>query len=266
MSRLPQTLAVLAAVAVVLTGCAPSNSADAGATNAGAPTASGLEPQTLSVYAAASLSGPFDELATLLEQQNPALDVQISYDGSSTLATQIAAGAPADVFASADQKNLQPLADSGLVGPGRLFAGNTLRIAVAPGNPLQIEALKDLTRPGVITVLCAVLVPCGAASATLLANAGVTLTPASEEQNVTAVVTKIAGGEADAGLVYATDVAANPGRIEGVTPAGADAVVGHYPISVVADSEHAAAAQAFVDLVLSPAGQSVLAAHGFLAP
>ncbi|TFB67470.1 molybdate ABC transporter substrate-binding protein [Cryobacterium sp. Hz9] len=261
MSRLPQALAVLAVLALALTGCAPSNAADTVE-----PTATGLEPQTLSVYAAASLTGAFDEMAALLERENPAVDVQVSYDGSSTLATQIAAGAPADVFASADQKNMQPLADDALVGPATLFAGNTLRIAVAPGNPLRIENLADLARAGVITVLCAAQVPCGAASAALLSNAGVTLSPASEEQNVTAVVTKIASGEADAGLVYATDVAANPGRIDGVTPAGASEVVGHYPIAVVAGSAHAEAGQAFVDLVLSPAGQAVLSAHGFLAP
>ena len=259
MTRLPQALAALAVLALAITGCAPSNGPDNGEPNVG------LEPQTLSVYAAASLNPAFDELATLLEDENPAVDVRITYDGSSTLATQIAAGAPADVFASADQKNMQPLSDDGLTGPATLFAGNTLRIAVAPGNPLKISNLEDLARPGVITVLCAAQVPCGAASATLLANAGVTLVPASEEQNVTAVVTKIAGGEADAGLVYATDVAANPDRVQGVTPAGAGAVVGHYPIAVVG-SAHAAAAQAFVDLVLSPAGQAVLAAHGFLAP
>ena len=259
MSRLPQALAVLAALA--LTGCA-SAAPHTGGTGS---SADGLAPQPLIVYAAASLNPTFDELATLLEQQNRGLDVQVTYDGSSTLATQIAAGAPADVFASADQNTMQPLRADGLTGPATLFAGNTLRIAVAPGNPLRIENLADLARPDVITVLCAAQVPCGAASATLLANAGVALTPASEEQNVSAVVTKIAGGEADAGLVYATDVTANPGRVEGVTTAGARAVVGHYAIAVV-DGARAEAAQAFVELVLSPAGQSLLAAHGFLAP
>jgi molybdate transport system substrate-binding protein len=253
-------VAVLTVLALTLAGCAVSNAADTGALG------DSRGAQTLSVYAAASLTGAFDELATLLEEEDPSVDVQITYDGSSTLATQIAAGAPADVFASADHKNMQPLRDEGLTGPATLFAGNTLRIAVAIGNPLKIDNLADLARPGVITVLCAVQVPCGAASAAVLANAGVTLSPASEEQNVTAVVTKVAAGEADAGLVYATDVAANPGRVEGVTPAGANAVVGHYPIAVVAGSAHGDAAQAFVDLVLSPAGQSVLAAHGFLAP
>jgi len=262
-SRLPHALVAVAVLALALTGCASTDAAPAATTDA---TDRALESQTLSVYAAASLSGAFDDLADLFEQTNPAVAVQVTYDGSSTLATQIAAGAPADVFASADQKNLQRLGEQGLTGPGTLFAGNTLRIAVAPGNPLQIESLKDLARPGVITVLCAAQVPCGAASAALLANAGVTVTPASEEQNVSAVVTKVAGGEADAGLVYATDIVANPGRIAGVTPAGADAVVGQYPIAVVEGSPHAVAAQAFVDLVLSPAGQALLAARGFLAP
>ena len=253
MNHLPRALIILGVLA--LTGCAPATTAD-----------TARERVTLKIYAAASLAVAFDEIAARIEDENPAVDVQITYDGSSTLATQIAAGAPADVFASADRKNMQPLADDGLIGPATLFAGNSLSIAVAPGNPLQIDDLADLARPGVITVLCAAQVPCGAASAALLANAGITLTPASEEQNVTAVVTKIAGGEADAGLVYATDVAANPGRLDGVTPAGASAVIGHYPIAVVADSAHAEPAQAFVDLVLSPAGQAVLASHGFLAP
>lgn len=264
MSRRPHALTLLAVLALVLTGCAPSGADETGAT--GTPADNAPTSQDLAVYAAASLAPAFDEIAALLERQDPSVDVQISYDGSATLATQIRAGAPADVFASADQRTMQPLSDDGLTGPTTLFAANTLRIAVAPGNPLAIETLADLARPGVITVVCAAQVPCGAASAVLLAQAGVALTPASEEQNVTAVVTKIAGGEADAGLVYATDVAANPGRIDEVTPAGANTVVGHYPIAVVADSAHAAAARVFVDLVLSPAGQAVLAAHGFLAP
>jgi len=259
-NRFPRALTVLAVLALTLTGCAES-------TSSGTPApGDSLGAQSLSVYAASSLAPAFDEIGALLKQQNPSVDVQVTYDGSSTLATQIAAGAPADVFASADQKNMQPLRDDGLTGPTTLFAGNTLRIAVAPGNPLKIATLADLARPGVITVVCAAQVPCGAAATALLSNANVTLAPASEEQNVTAVVTKVARLEADAGLVYATDIAANPDRIEGVTPAGTDAVVGHYPIAVIAESPHAEAAQAFVDLVLSPAGQAVLAAHGFLAP
>ncbi|MBG6213885.1 MAG: molybdate ABC transporter substrate-binding protein [Cryobacterium sp.] len=249
--------AVVAASLALLAGCAAP-------TPASSPTAQA--PQTLTIYAAASLSGVFDTLAAQLTTDNPSITVETNYDGSSTLVTQISEGAPADVFASADTRNMDALAADNLVGPSMLFASNTLRIAVAPGNPLGINTLSDLARPNVISVLCAPQVPCGTASATLLGNAGVTLSPASEEQSVTAVVTKVAEGIADAGLVYATDIAANPDRIEGVTPAGAADVVAHYPITIVSDSAHAAAAQAFIDLVLSPKGQSILAAAGFLAP
>ncbi|TFD46691.1 molybdate ABC transporter substrate-binding protein, partial [Cryobacterium frigoriphilum] len=249
-----------------LGGCATTGTPAPNLAPGAAAPGAALENQTLTVYAAASLTAAFDELATLMEQQNPAVEVEVTYDGSSTLVTQIEAGAPADVFASADEKNMAVLTRQSLVDTATLFASNTLRIAVAPGNPLGIDALDDLTKPGLITVLCAPQVPCGAASAALLGNAEVAVTAASEEQNVTAVVTKVAEGEADAGLVYATDIAANPDRLEGVTPAGADAVVGRYPIGVVADSPHAAAAQAFVDLVLSDAGQAVLAQKGFLSP
>ncbi|RJT90873.1 molybdate ABC transporter substrate-binding protein [Cryobacterium melibiosiphilum] len=266
MRRATVTAAVLAALILALGGCATTGTPAPDTVPGAAAPGAALGPQTLTVYAAASLTAAFDDLAMLMEQQNPSVEVDVTYDGSATLATQIESGAPADVFASADEKNMTVLTEQSLVGPATLFAANTLRIAVAPGNPRGIETLDDLAEPNTITVLCAPQVPCGAASAALLANASVTVTAASEEQNVTAVVTKVAEGEADAGLVYATDIAANPDRLEGITPAGADAVVGHYPIGVVAGSRHAAAAQAFVDLVLSEQGQAVLGAAGFLAP
>ena len=250
-------LAVAAAFILALTGCSPT--AAPGSTD---DTAS----ETVTVYAAASLGVAFIDLAALFEEQNPGITVATNFDGSATLATQIEQGAPADVFATADTATLDTLAADGLIDNPTLFAANTLVIAVAPGNPLGITGLSDLARTDVTTVLCAAGVPCGAASATLLDRAGVTLTPASEEQNVTAVVTKVASGEADAGLVYATDLAANPDRLDGVTPEGASDVVSHYPIGVVSDTAQPGAAQAFVDLVLSDAGQAVLARHGFLAP
>jgi molybdate transport system substrate-binding protein len=183
------------------------------------------------------------------------------YDGSSTLATQIGEGAPADVFASADEKNMSKVAAQ--APDPQLFAGNTLVIAVPKGNPGGVATLADLAR--VTTVLCAPEVPCGAASATLLSNADVRVTPASSEQNVTAVLTKVAAGEADAGLVYATDV---NGRddVETIVPAGADAVVNRYPIAAMTDAPNPAAAAAFVAFVLGEDGQRVLADAGFRAP
>lgn len=220
----------------------------------------------LTIFAAASLGGAFDELATEFMERNPSLEVlPISYDGSSTLATQLIEGAPADVFASADENNMQKVVDEGLAASPQLFASNTLVIAVPSGNPGGVSAIEDLADPALTVVLCAPEVPCGAASETLLTAAGVTATPASLEQNVTAVLTKVAAGEADAGLVYATDVLAND-EVQGIAAAGADDVVNHYPVTALTDSANPAAAAAFVAFVLSADGQAVLEDFGFGAP
>jgi molybdate transport system substrate-binding protein len=215
----------------------------------------------LTVYAAASLSGAFDEIGDAFEQENPEVRFTGVYDGSSTLVTQLLEGAPADVFASADEANMRKLEDAA-VDP-TLFASNTLVIAVPAGNPGGVETLDDLA--DVTTVLCAPEVPCGAASATLLSNAGVTVEAASLEQNVTAVLTKVAASEADAGLVYATDVIGRD-DVEAIVPDGADEVVNHYPIAALSEASNSAGAEEFVDFVLSDEGQRILADHGFGAP
>ena len=218
-------------------------------------------PTTISVSAAASLQRSFDEIAEQFEAAHPDIDVApISYDGSSTLAIQIVEGAPVDVFASADERNMQTVVDAGLAESPTVFATNTLVIAVPKGNPANVTGLEDLAN--VTTVLCAPEVPCGGASETLLGNAGVQVTPASLEQNVTAVLQKVSAGEADAGLVYRTDVAGDD-TVESIQPEGADTVVNKYPIAALTDSKNAKAAQAFVDFVLSAEGQAVLADHGF---
>ena len=216
---------------------------------------------TVQVYAAASLQRAFDEISAAFEAGHPAVDVVTVYDGSSTVATQIAQGAPADVFASADEKNMERIGD--LAAEPLVFAANTLVIAVPSGNPGEVAGLADLAR--VPTVLCAAEVPCGSASATLLARAGVSVTPVSQEQNVTAVLAKVEAGDARAGLVYATDIAGRD-DVEAVVPEGADAVVNRYPITTVRDAGNPAAAGAFTDFVLSPAGQRILADAGFRAP
>lgn len=256
MRRLLRSLAVVGAVAVLASGCASAAPAASGD-----PTSSAALSGTVEVYAAASLQRSFDEIAAAFEQQNPGVTVSPVYDGSSTLATQIGEGAPADVFASADEKNMAKVVAQ--APDPQVFAANTLVIAVPAGNPAQVSALADLAR--VTTVLCAPEVPCGAASQTLLSNAGVAVTPASSEQNVTAVLTKVAAGEADAGLVYATDVVGRD-DVEAIVPAGADAVVNRYPIATLADAPNPAAADAFVAFVLSDAGQKILADAGFRAP
>lgn len=170
-----------------------------------------------------------------------------------------------EVFASADEPNMAKVADA-VEGEPVVFASNVLQIVVQPGNPLGISDLADLANPDVTTVLCAAEVPCGAASHKLLDFDGVALTPASEEQNVKAVLTKIQLGEADAGLVYKTDVSAASGAVEGVDIAGADRAASFYPIAALKDSKYPDVAKAFVDYVLSAAGQQVLAKYGFGTP
>jgi molybdate transport system substrate-binding protein len=248
--------ATVLAAAVLLAGCAsPAPAAS------DAPAAEDTLTGTVQVYAAASLQRSFDEIARAFEQQNPGVTVSPVYDGSSTLATQIGEGAPADVFASADEKNMAKVAAQ--APDPQVFAANTLVIAVPAGNPGRVSTLADLAR--VTTVLCAPEVPCGAASQTLLSNAGVAVTPASSEQNVTAVLTKVAASEADAGLVYATDVVGRD-DVEALVPAGADAVVNRYPIAALATAPNPDAAAAFVAFVLSDEGRTILTDAGFRAP
>lgn len=252
------TVLVLAAAVLALGGCAST----AGST----PSPSAATEQSslsgdLTVYAAASLSGAFDAIGEAFVAENPEVRFSPVYDGSSTLVTQILEGAPADVFASADEANMGKAAD--VTADPTLFASNTLVIAVPSGNPGGVETLADLA--DVTTVLCAPEVPCGAASAKLLAAADVTVDASSLEQNVTAVLTKVAASEADAGLVYATDVIGRS-DVEAVVPDGADEVVNHYPIAALSDAPNAEAADAFMAFVLSDAGQKILADFGFGAP
>ncbi|MFF2274676.1 molybdate ABC transporter substrate-binding protein [Agromyces sp. NPDC058126] len=256
----------------LLAGCAPAGT-DAAATPSSAATGAAADELTgeLTIFAAASLGGAFDELATRFEALHPALDVlPVTYDGSSVLATQLIEGAAADVFASADEPNLDRVAEEGLVeGEPEVFATNVLEIAVQPGNPLGIDGLDDLapaSGAAPIVVVCAAEVPCGRAAATLLADAGVDLAPASEEQNVTAVLTKVRSGEADAGLVYVTDVRAADDDVDGIAIEGADAATNRYPIAALAEAANPEAAAAFVEFVRSPAGAEVLEEFGFGSP
>lgn len=232
--------------------------------------AAGADDRTLMVYAAASLGDGFEELAEEFEAAHDGVEVRLNLAGSSDLAAQIQQGAPAEVFASADEQTMARLVADGLVGEPRVFAANTLQIAVPPGNPAGIESIDDLGAAGadeVSLVVCAPQVPCGAATRELAAAAGVELAPVSEEQSVTDVLGKVASGEADAGLVYVTDVRAAGGEVEGIDVPRAAAAVNRYPIATVTDDDGAATlAEEFVDLVLGPTGQEVLAAAGFRRP
>ncbi len=242
------TLLLLAAI--TLTGC--GSSGDDG---------------ELSVFAAASLQASFDELAEAFAAAGPDRHVApVVYDGSQALAQQIIDGADVDVIAFASQQSLTPVVEAGKSGPGNVFAVNTLEIAVAPGNPKHITGPADLARTDVSTVLCAPEVPCGSASQTLLKDAKALVTPVSEETSVTAVLTRVRNGEADAGLVYRTDVASAGGAVDGVTPANAAVAINRYPIAVANAARLPDEARAFVTFVQSPAGQAILRKHGFGAP
>ncbi|WP_237719691.1 molybdate ABC transporter substrate-binding protein [Salinibacterium sp. PAMC 21357] len=255
------TIAILAVAAVLgVTGC--STTAPAPASVASAGTLQG----ELTIFAAASLAGAFTELADAFSTENPGVTIApISFDGSSTLATQISEGAPADVFASADEATMRQLSDE-LLGSPTLFASNELQIAVQPGNPLDIAALADLEKPGVQLALCAPVVPCGAASRILLDHDGIEVVPVTEEQNVKAVLTKVQLGEVDAGLVYVTDVLTAAGAVGGVAIDGAELARNTYPIAVLEESRQPEIAAAFVNFVLSERGQSILASYGFSQP
>ncbi|WP_212754143.1 molybdate ABC transporter substrate-binding protein [Nakamurella aerolata] len=243
-------------------GSAGGSGGSAKAAPGGAAAVSGV----VTVYAAASLTASFTELAKTFEQQHKGASVRLSFDGSSTLVTQLRGGAPADVFASADEKNMAKATDAGLAGDPVAFASNTLQIAVAPGNPKKITGLKDLASSELTTVLCAPEVPCGSAAGAAEKAAGVDIRPVSEEQNVTAVLTKIETGEADAGLVYKTDVSSAGGKVAGVDFPQAAAAVNTYPIVALNDAPNPAGAAAFVELVTSAQGQNVLARYGFGKP
>ena len=221
----------------------------------------------LTVLAAASLSGTFTELARTFEEQHDGVEVRLSLGGSSDLAAQVVGGASADVFASADEATMRRLTQEGLAEEPVVFATNRLQLAVPPGNPAGIESLADLDgRDDVDLVVCAPQVPCGAAALALADAADVRLEPVSEEQSVSDVLGKVAVGEADAGLVYVTDVLAAGSDVEGIAVPEAGSAVNRYPIAVVGETDEQQLAEEFVELVTGPEGRRLLADAGFGAP
>ena len=219
------------------------------------------------VFAAASLKKTFTELGEQFKTQNPGSSVEFSFAGSSDLVTQLTQGAPADVFASADTKNMDKAAQAGLLAGNPVnFASNTLTIAVAPGNPKKIGSFKDLTRQGLNVVVCAPQVPCGSATQKVEQVTGVTLYPVSEESAVTDVLSKVETGQADAGIVYVTDAKGAGDKVASVAFPEAAGAVNTYPIAVLKESKSQELARKFVDLVTGEAGQKVLNAAGFAKP
>ena len=219
------------------------------------------------VFAAASLTAAFTAIGDAFMGENPGANVTFNFAASSELVAQIGAGAPADVFASADLSNMLKLTDAANNATEPVvFATNLAEIIVGPGNPKGIAGLADLVDEDLIVVLCAPEVPCGKYAARIFENAGIVVTPKSFEENVNAVVTKVTLGEADAGIVYATDVNAAGAKAEGVEIPAAVNVVAQYPIAVTKEASNSSGAQAFIDFVNSEQGQTILARYGFLAP
>lgn len=220
----------------------------------------------LTVFAAASLTEPFTDLQAAQKVSNPSLSITYSFAGSGALGAQIENGAPADVIATADEVSMQRLVDAGLVEVPTVFATNQLAILVAPGNPLDVGGLTDLEREDIKLVLGDSTVPVGRYADQVLSAAGVTVAPVSRELDVKAAVAKVTSGEADAAIVYATDVTAAGARGEGVVIPEAQNVVARYPVAVVRGSPHRSAASAFIELLIRGAGRDALEAPGFLPP
>lgn len=275
--RLRPTRLALAVTALTLTlgtvacgsGSGGGDSAGGSASSSASPTGSGGASGNglsgeITVFAAASLKKTFTQIGADLEKANPGASVKFSFAGSSDLVAQIQQGAPADVFASADTKNMDKVTAESLTSADPVvFASNTLEIAVPPGNPAKITSFADLTKSGTKVVLCAPAVPCGSAAAKVEAAAGVDIKPVSEEQSVTDVLGKVTAGEADAGLVYVTDVLGAGDTVQGITFPESSAAVNSYPIAALKASKNAALAEAFVEAVTGEGGQQVLADAGF---
>lgn len=236
-----------------LTAC--SNSADADSP----------EKTTLTVFAAASLTEVFADVAEEFTETSPDVEVRFSFAGSSDLVAQISEGAPADVIATADETTMDTLAgDELLAEEPQVFASNTLTLAVPKGNPANIASSKDFV--GEDLVVCAPQVPCGAATGEWAQRNDVALEPVSEENSVTDVLGKVSADQADAGIVYVTDIARADSDVDQVELDGADAVVNKYPAATVGASENQDEADAFVSFLQSDQAAELFEDAGFSTP
>lgn len=261
--------ALLAALFVALAACGEGSQTTtaAGTGEASPATASAALSGELTVFAAASLTDAFAEIGEAFGEDHPDVEVVFSFGPSSGLSVQISEGAPADVFASAAPAQMDAVVEAELVeGDPVTFTGNFLEIAVEPGNPLGITALADLAEADVTLVLAGEDVPVGQYGDEALAAADVEVAPASREVDVRAVLTKVALGEADAGIVYRSDVFAAGDDVEGVEIPEDENVPATYPIAALRGAPNPEAAAAFVEFVLSEEGQDTLVEYGYAAP
>ena len=260
-------VSLLSAVCLTACGGSDSNSSTGAASDAASASGSGGAQKAtgkVTVLAAASLQGAFEEIEKTVEKDNPGLDVTFDFQGSQDLVASLAGGNSADVLATANNSTMKTAADQKLVGSQTEFTTNVLTLIVPKGNPKKITGL-DSSLDGANLVICAPEVPCGEATKKLAKAQGITLNPVSEEQKVTDVRGKVESGEADAGIVYTTDAAAAKDKADKIDiPDGG--VVNHYPIAPTAEPENPAGAQVFIDAVTGKTGQEILAKHGFGKP
>ncbi|MEE1764521.1 molybdate ABC transporter substrate-binding protein [Streptomyces sp. SP18BB07] len=265
--RNTRALRAVGAGAAALLALSACGSSDSGSSAQSGPSGSGKLSGEVTVFAAASLKESFTALGERFEKEHPGTKVTFSFGGSDALAAGITGGAPADVFASASPKTMAVVTEAGdASGTPETFVRNQLEIATLPGNPDRISSLKDLTGPGLKVVLCDEAVPCGAAARKALDASELKLTPVSYEEDVKSALNKVVLKEADAAVVYRTDVRAAGEKVEGVEfPESADAI-NDYPITLLKESKNTDTAKAFIALVRSAEGQRVLTEAGFLKP
>jgi molybdate transport system substrate-binding protein len=263
--RLLRLLAVVSVPALVLAACGDDDD-DAASSTTGAPADEPALEGDITVFAAASLTDAFTELGTTFESENQDVSVEFNFGASSALREQILAGAPADVFASANPSNMDQVVDAGAASDPQDFVTNLLEIAVPAGNEAGVTGLDDFANADLLIGLCAEEVPCGEFGREALANAGVTPSVDTNEPDVRSLLTKVEAGDLDAGIVYVTDVLAAGDAVEGIDIPADDNVVATYPIATLSDAADAEVADAFVEFVLSDEGQEILQSFGFDAP
>ena len=266
MTRTRQSVRAIGLCAALVVGAAcGDDGGDDGTASEPAGEGSGSQLDgTATVFAAASLTDAFTEIGDAFSDANPDATIELNFGASSALREQILAGAPADVFASANASNMDQVVEAGEAeGDPEVFVGNSLEIAVPAGNPGDVSGLEDFGDDALLIGLCAAEVPCGEFGREVLANAGVTPLPDTEEPDVRSLLTKIEAGELDAGLVYVSDVVAAGDGVEGIEVPEDDNVLAEYPIATLARAGEPEIAAAFMAFVLSDEGQAILESHGF---
>ena len=268
MKRLLVTVAAVAALTLAAAcGSSDDNPSGSGSSSgASASASSGGVSGTVTVFAAASLTGSFSTLGKQFEAAHPGTTVKFNFGASSSLAENINQGAPADVFASASPTNMQQVVDAGGASDSKTFANNVMEIAVPPDNPANVTQVTDLAKSSVKVALCQPEVPCGKVAQEVFKKANVTVKPVTQGADVKAVLTTVQLGEVDAGMVYQTDAQAAGTKVKGIViPADQNASTS-YPIAALTKAPNTAGAAAFVDYVLSADGEKVLSQAGFAAP